>query len=180
MDTVTFNNKTFKIAIPASEINLAVEKIANQMNIELNGKDPVFISLLNGAFVFTADLLRKLNFYCALTFVKLSSYEGMRSTGEVKEILGLGEPIENRTVVIIDDVVDTGATIHHFKNKLIILNPKEIKVAAMFYKPGPYKYDVKIDYRGLQVGDEFVVGYGLDYDGYGRNLKDLYSLKIKN
>ncbi len=176
MNTVTYNNKTFKISITTDEIISAVERIADQMNLELLDKNPLFICILNGAFVFAADLLRKLNFNCEVEFVKIASYNGLESTGEVKEIFGLDKPIENRTIVIIDDIVDTGATLIRFTEKLKLQNPLNIKIAAIFYKPNAHKFDINIDYKGLPVDDSFVVGYGMDYNGMGRNLKDLYSL----
>ncbi len=177
MEEISLHNKVFKKFLSATEIEALIEKIAMSMEQDLALKTPIFICVLNGAFAFTADLMRKLNFEYQLSFVKLSSYSGHKTTGEVKEILGLDIEVKDRTVVVLDDIVDTGTTMFHFIKDLKSLKPKEIKLATMFYKPKACKYNIKIDYLGLEIGTEFIVGYGLDYNGLGRNYKDLYVLK---
>lgn len=177
MEEISLHNKVFKKLFSAAEMELAIERVANEMNHDLAHKTPLFLGILNGSFIFMADLIRKLNFNCQILFVKLSSYNGLQTTGEIKEIIGLNESIEGRTLVVVDDIVDTGSTMFHFINHLKTLNPMEIKLAAMFHKPGVSKYDLKIDYLGLEIGTDFIVGYGLDYNGLGRNYKDLYVLK---
>jgi len=173
------HNKRFIKCIQAETIEKAVDTIASAINSELADKKPLFISLLNGAFMFTADLLKQLDFECNVSFVKLSSYEGTETTGNIQQVIGLTESIEGRTIVVVEDIVDSGTTLFHFLNELRGMNPLEVKVAAMFYKPEACKHDIKIDYLGIKVPNDFIVGYGLDYNGLGRNYKDLYKLKTE-
>jgi hypoxanthine phosphoribosyltransferase len=142
----------------------------------MSDKKPLFICLLNGSFIFAADLLKRLDFSCIITFVKLRSYVGSESSGTVQEIIGLNESIENRTVVLVDDIIDTGTTISYLIKQLKEMKPAELKVATMFFKPDACKYSLKIDYLGMMIANKFVVGYGLDYNGLGRNYEDLYIL----
>ena len=177
MEELHIHQKTFVKCLPAETLESAVEAIALKMNRELIDKNPLFISVLNGAFMFTSDLMKLLKFNCHLTFVKVSSYEGSSSTGKVQTCIGLTENIKDRTVIILEDIVDSGTTLFHFVNDLKKQNPREIKIAAMFFKPNCCKYEIKIDYLGMEIPDNFVVGYGLDYNGLGRNYRDLYRLK---
>lgn len=174
---IIVHDKTFVQCLPAEYLEAAVDRIAFKMNRELTDKMPLFISLLNGAFMFTADLMRHIDFQCNISFVKLNSYSGLQSTGNVKQLIGLSESIEGRTIVIIEDIVDSGNTLFHFINELKLYKPLEIKVAVMFYKPDACKHKINIDYLGLEIPNDFVVGYGLDFDGLGRNYRDLYKLK---
>jgi hypoxanthine phosphoribosyltransferase len=176
LKTVLLHNKQFELFVPAEKIMLEVERIAESVNTDLSDKTPIFIGLLNGAFMFTTDLVKRFNGKCVVSFVKLSSYVGSQSTGNVEKLIGLKENIEGRTVVVVEDVVDSGITLFHFLKEIEVLKPAELKVAAMFYKPDSCKYNIKIDYLGMSIPDEFIVGYGLDYDGLGRNYKDLYKL----
>lgn len=176
MRTIEINGKVFQISISNEEINAAVDDIAKRMNRDLAGKKPLFIGLLNGAFMFCADLMKKIDFESNITFVKLKSYDGLQTSGKVLQTIGLTETIEGRTVVVIEDIVDSGATLNHFLDELKKLNPAVIKVATMFLKPAACKYNIKIDYLGIEIPNDFVVGYGLDFDGLGRNFKDLYKL----
>jgi hypoxanthine phosphoribosyltransferase len=170
-------DKTFVQFISAELIEQAVDQVAIKMNLELKDKCPLFIGLLNGAFVFAADLLKKLDFNCNISFVKLSSYKGTESTGSIEQQIGLKENIKDRCVVIIEDIVDTGTTLSYFINEIQTLKPSEIKIASMFYKPDACKCQIKIDYLGMEIPNDFVVGYGLDYNGFGRNYGELYKLK---
>ena len=177
MKTINLHNKTFEIFIPETEISAIVHAMANQIN-NSGIKNPLFIAVLNGSFLFAADIMRKINITnCEISFIKLSSYLGTESTGEVNELIGLGKNIRNRNVVILEDIIDTGITLE----KLISLLEKEevadIKVATLLFKPEAYKKDIEIDFIGESIANDFVVGYGLDYDEIGRNLPHIYKLK---
>lgn len=176
MKQIKLHDKTFELFITAEKINSAIEDMAIKMNSELTNKNPLFISILNGAFMFTSDLMKKLDFDCNLTFLKLSSYQGTSSTGEVKKLFGLNESIEGRTVIIIEDIVDTGITLEHIMKQLQELQPAEIKIATFLLKPDTFHGRVKPEYIGIEVPNDFIVGYGLDYNELGRNLKDIYVL----
>lgn len=177
MQTVQIKDKQFEIAIPAATIQQAVKTLADQMNVDLQGKSPLFIVVLNGAFMFASDLLKNISIPCEVSFVKLSSYNGTSSTGTIKELVGLQEDIKDRTVVIVEDIIDTGITMEMLVKQLKAKQPKELKVASFFLKPEALQKDVPLDYIALRIPNDFIVGYGLDYDGFGRNLADVYSLK---
>ena len=176
MKPVQIEDKTFHVIISRELIQQAVDAIALRMNKELHAKAPLFISLLNGSFMFTADLLKRLTFPCNVSFMKLASYSGDKSTGEVKQLVGLTENIEGRTVVVVEDIIDSGTTMNHLIKSLQELNPAEIIICSMFFKPDACKVPVQIDYLGMEIPDMFVVGYGLDFNGFGRNYPDLYAL----
>jgi hypoxanthine phosphoribosyltransferase len=175
--TLNIHNKTFQLAISEEVLQQAVDSVAFKMNSELAGKMPLFISILNGAFMFSSDVMKRINFPCNISFVKYASYKGSESTGNANQLFGLTENIEGRTIVILEDIVDTGTTLSGFIEYLRTFNPAEIKIAAMFFKPEACKVQIKIDYLGMEIPNHFVVGYGLDYDGLGRNYPDLYVLK---
>ena len=177
MKTVTLHNKTFEVFIPETEISAIVHSIANNIN-EARIKDPLFISVLNGSFMFSSDIIKKITIpNTEISFIKLSSYSGTESTGSVNKLIGLGQDIKNRNVVILEDIIDTGITLE----KIISLLEKEevadIKVAALLFKPDAYTKDINIDFVGKSIPNDFVVGYGLDYDQIGRNLPHIYKLK---
>jgi hypoxanthine phosphoribosyltransferase len=174
--SVRIKDKNFRICISSEEIQRAVKGIAGRMNRELEGKCPLFIVVLNGSFLFAADLMKSVTIDCEITFVKLSSYSGTGSTGTVKELVGLSEDPRGRTVVFLEDIVDTGVTLESLYAQIKKMGPEEVKVAALLHKPKAYTKNIPIDYVGLEVGNEFIVGYGLDYDGLGRNLRDIYKL----
>lgn len=174
MKTIKILDKDFQIYIPYEKINGAIVRIAEKMNEDLKGKEPLFISVLNGAFMFAADLFKELNFEAEISFVKFSSYQGMGTTGNVKKLIGLNESIEGRTVVILEDIVDSGYSMESLVAQLKALGPDEVKVATMLFKPKALVRDVKLDYVGLEIENDFIVGFGLDYNGRGRNLKDIY------
>lgn len=177
MKTVSIKDKAFELFLSQKEIETSIDKVADQMKKDLGDKDPLFICILNGSFMFASELMKRINTPLGLTFVKLSSYSGTSTTGSVKEILGLTESIEGRTVVIVEDIVDTGQTISTILEELGKKNPKEIKIATLLFKPNALEKDIKLDYVAMEIPNDFIVGYGLDYDGYGRNLPDIYKVK---
>ncbi|MFH1319863.1 MAG: hypoxanthine phosphoribosyltransferase [Bacteroidota bacterium] len=176
MDRVKIKDKEFEILLPSGKIQNAVKEMAEMMNVEFKGKNPLFISVLNGSFIFAADLLKKINIDCGISFVKLASYEGTATTGEIKTLVGLDENIKDRLVVILEDIVDTGNTIETLIAQLKAFKPAEVKIATLLFKPGAYEKDIKIDYIALEVPNDFLIGYGLDYDGLGRNYEEIYVL----
>lgn len=177
MKQVKLKDKEFKVSIPAEKIQSAIAEMAKKINKDYSDKNiPLFISILNGSFMFTADLFKHLDFVCEVTFLKLTSYKGTSSTGTVRQLIGVNESIEGRDVIILEDIVDTGITIEQILEQLKSFEPASIKVATMLFKPTAYQKDLKIDYIGMEIPDDFVVGYGLDYDGLGRNLPDIYIL----
>jgi len=169
-------DKPFKVYLTVDQIGAAVSEMAERMNLELENKSPLFVIVLNGAFMFASDLLKKITIDCGLSFVKVSSYEGISSTNRVKQLIGLDEDISGRTIVVIEDIVDTGVTIENIINYLLPKNPAAIKVATLLHKPDALIRNVTLDYVGIEVENKFLVGYGLDYDGEGRNLQDIYIL----
>lgn len=175
--SIQIKDKTFCPMISQADIQQAVKAVAEQINNELAGENPLFIGVLNGAFMFMGDLMKNVNIPCEITFVKLSSYNGITSSGKVKEVMGLAENVEGRTVVVVEDIVDTGLTMQQIINNLTLRKPKQIKTATFLQKPEAMKCDIKIDYVAMSIPNEFIVGYGLDYDGYGRNLRDVYVIK---
>lgn len=173
---MTLKDKTFRLSISETDIIKAVDAVAERMKRDLEGKKPLFVVMLNGAFMFAADLLKRVEVPGQIAFVRLSSYCGTASTGHVKEIIGLNEDIAGRTVVIIEDIIDTGLTMYNMVAKLTAMGVGELKIAALFYKPEALLYPVTVDYMAMSIHNDFIVGYGLDYDGYGRNLRDIYTL----
>lgn len=173
---ITIKDKQFKPFISAEKISDAVKNVATKINSDLKDEFPLFLGVLNGSFMFAADLLKEVTIPCEISFIKVASYHGTSSTGAVTELIGLSEDLSGRTVVIVEDIVDTGVTIEKLFNLLQRKNVKQVKVASALLKPGAYKKQFKIDYVGMEIGNDFVVGYGLDYDGQGRNLKEIYVL----
>jgi len=176
MKQVTIQNKTFGLFISAQEIDESIKVIADRINKRFQDSHPIFISVLNGAFMFTSDLLKKIDVPCELSFVKLSSYDGISSSGSVKELVGLKEDINNRHVIILEDIIDTGLTISAIIAQLKTKEPATITIATLLLKPDCLKEKLHIDHIAFSIPDKFVVGYGLDLDGYGRNLSDIYQL----
>ena len=175
MKTVRIKDKDFELSIPADVILKEVHKLSVRINEDLKGQNPLFLCVLNGSFIFAADLLKKVNIDCGISFIKLASYQGTSSTGDVRTVLGLDGEIKDRTVVVIEDIVDTGNTIEALVEQLKLFNPKTIKIATLLFKPDAYDKDIHIDYIALEVPNDFLVGYGLDYDGLGRNMESIYS-----
>ena len=176
MNTVQVKDKQFALYIPEEEILARVKELANRMNTDLAGKNPLFLVVLNGSFVFAADLLRDITIPCEITFVRVTSYEGVSSTGEVKQLLGLTQNIEGRTIIIIEDIIDTGLTMKELLRILKEKNPAEIHIASLLVKPDNLQVDLDIPYRCFDIANEFIVGYGLDYDHEGRNLRHIYQV----
>lgn len=177
MKTIKIKDKEFEIFIPAKKIYEAIDVIAEKMNKDLEGKNPLFVCVLNGSFMFAADLLKRITIPCEISFVRMSSYSGTSTTGDVKMIYGLEENIEGRTIVVVEDIVDTGNTMERMLKQLHALDPKEVKVSTLLFKPEALQHEVQLDYIALNIPCDFILGYGLDYDGYGRNLPDIYKLK---
>jgi hypoxanthine phosphoribosyltransferase len=181
MERITLYDKIFSKYISSREIQEAVKNVAEQINNDIKNEDlPVFLSILNGSFMFTADLMKYINSDCLLSFVKLSSYDGLSSKGEIKELIGLNFDLTGKTVIILEDIVDTGVTVEHLAGVILKYKPKQLKIATMLFKPDAYVKDIKLDYTGILVPNEFIVGYGLDYNGLGRNYPDIYKLVNSN
>ena len=168
--------REFTVSIPEAAIMQRVAQVAEQINNDLRDENPLFLAVLNGSFMFAADLLRGISIPCEIAFVRMSSYEGTSSTGKVKELLGLNEDISGRSVVVVEDIIDSGLTMKHLLQTLQQKGPKQVKVASLLVKPGNLKVDLDIPYCCFEIPNEFIVGYGLDYDGYGRNLRDIYTV----
>jgi hypoxanthine phosphoribosyltransferase len=177
MDVVTINGLNFQIFISSEQIEKRLDEMAAEINKRFEHQQPVFVSVLNGAFMFTSDLLKKITIPCEVSFVKVSSYEGTQSTGMVKQLVGLTEDIEDRSVIILEDIVDTGFTMQDLLVQLRDKNPARITIATLLQKPDALEVPLKVDYIGFEIPNAFVVGYGLDLDGLGRNLPHIYQLK---
>ena len=176
---IQLHDKQFVPFISEEEINFAIKSMAKQMDDDFFDETPVFIGVLNGSFMVLSDLVKNYRGMCEVSFVKMASYEGTQSTNHVKELIGLNQNLEGRTVVIVEDIVDTGNTIEALKAILKSQKVKHLKIATLFFKPDAYKKDIKLDYVGIRIPDKFIVGFGLDYNGLGRNLQDIYQLAEK-
>lgn len=176
MNTVKIHDKEFQISIPAEKIQRRIAELGKQISNEMNGKRPLFVAVLNGSFLFAADLLKNISCECEISFVRVSSYAGTQSTGSVKNLVGLNEKIDRRTIILVEDIVDTGDTAVYLIDELKKNNPADIRIASLLLKPKALKHALKVDYTGFEVPNDFLVGYGLDYDGLGRNLNDIYTL----
>ena len=176
MNKIQVQDKEFELFINAETINNVVTELARKLNEDLKGKNPLFLVVLNGAFIFASDLIKKITVDCEVSFVKLSSYAGTRSTSMVKELLGLNEVVKGRTVVVIEDIIDTGITMAGMISKLREMEAGEVLIVTCLFKPEAFAKDFTIDYIGMEIPNKFIVGYGLDYDGYGRNLPDIYKV----
>lgn len=173
---IQLHDKKFEIFIAAEEIDFALKNLANQIQDDFLDDIPVFIGVLNGSFRVLSDLMKHYNMPCEVCFVKLSSYEGTKSTHEVKQLIGVNQDLSGRSVVVVEDIVDTGNTVEELKVILKKQHVKHFKIATLFLKPDAYQKDIKLDYVGIRIPNKFIVGYGLDYDGLGRNLNDVYQL----
>lgn len=170
------HDKSFSKYILNDDIQKKVSELATRINSELDGKKPVFVVVLNGAFIFASDLLKQVTIDCEIAFVKLSSYQGTQSSGVVQQIFGLDMDIKGRTIVVIEDIVDTGLTLDRFLKTLREMEPADVRVATCLLKPEPFNEKFTVDYLCFSIPNEFVVGYGLDYDGLGRNSGDIYKI----
>jgi len=176
MSQIRVHDKNFEIYLPEAAIRERVQEIASAINRDYAGKKPLFIAILNGSFMFASDLFRQLTIEAELCFIKLASYKGMKSSGKVVTSIGLEEDLFGKDVIIVEDIVDTGKTLHDFMPKLMHQQPRSLKIAALLHKSEATTYPLHIDYIGFDIPNKFVVGYGLDYDGLGRNLKEIYQV----
>lgn len=176
MSIVKIKDLTFKTFIPEEEIQKHVKEVADKINHDMAGKNPLFLAVLNGSFVFAADLMRDVTIPSEISFVKLASYEGTASTGDVKEVIGLNVDLKGRTVVIVEDIIDTGHTMESMIATLKAKGPDSIHICTLLVKPGKLQAPLNIDYTAMSIPNDFIVGYGLDYDQQGRNLRDIYTL----
>lgn len=179
MNLVKIKDKSFNLFISNEEIKKEILRVANQLNEDLKDKNPLFLGILNGAFMFAGELFQHLNIDCEISFLKISSYSGTSTTGKIKQLIGFNEDIKDRTVIILEDIVDTGHTIDYLVKLLKEKEPKEILITTLLYKPDKYEYKdkYKINYCCFNIPNEFIIGYGLDYDGYARNLDSIYKIK---
>lgn len=175
-DSWKLHDKTFVKYMTERKIQAGVRKLSAILNNEYKDKKPLFVIVLNGSFIFASDLLKRITVDCEIAFVKVSSYRGTNSTGQVQEIIGLDIPVEGRYVILVEDIVDSGLTIVKLIDKLRKLKASDIKIAACLLKPEAYKMDYPIDYVCFRIPNDFVVGYGLDYNGLGRNSADIYKI----
>lgn len=176
MNKIKVLDKKFVSYIPQKVIEDAIQKIANQINVDMKDKNPLFLVMLNGAFMFAAQLFKNLTIDCETSFVKYSTYSGTQCNNEVKELIGLDASVKNRNIVIVEDIIDTGFTMNSCLKKLEGMGAASIKLAVMLFKPNTFKFNYKIDYIGMNIGNEFIVGYGLDYNEHGRNYSSIYKL----
>jgi hypoxanthine phosphoribosyltransferase len=176
MKEIRVLDKTFREFISEEDILRRIHQLADSINRDFKGKEVVFLGILNGAFLFASDLFRRIDLKAQISFVKLASYEGTKSSGTVKELIGWNEDIKNKYIIVIEDIVDTGNTLERIVDELVIRKVSGIRIATLLLKPEAYKKDIPVDYVGFEIPNNFVVGYGLDYDGYGRNLSSIYTL----
>ena len=176
MEQITVIDKTFEVSIKETVIKQRIRELAQQMSRDLDGKNPLFLAVLNGAFIFAADLMREMTIPCEISFVKLASYQGTTSTGSIKEVIGINEDLTNRNIIILEDIVESGLTIKRMIEQIGTRNPASVQVCTLFFKPEKLKEDLKLDYVAFSIPNDFILGYGLDYDQQGRQLKDVYSL----
>ena len=176
MSIVKIKDKSFKVSIPESDIKARVKELAQQMSKDLEGKNPLFLAVLNGSFIFAADLMREMTIPCEISFVKLASYQGITSTGKIKEVIGINEDLNGRTVVIVEDIVESGQTMKRMVESIGTRNPDSVKICTLFFKPEKLKEELTLDYVAFRIPDDFILGYGLDYDQQGRGLKDVYTI----
>ncbi len=176
MSIIQVKDKKFTPYLTVQQIKEQVNRLAEEINRDYEGKRPLFIAILNGSFMFASDLFKELSIECEICFIKLASYKGTKSTGQVITSIGLDATLKERHVIIIEDIVDTGKTLNEFLPQLWDQQPASLKIAALLHKPDSLAFPIKIDYLGFNVPDKFLLGYGLDYDGYARNLKEIYIL----
>lgn len=176
MNSIKINDKKFEVSIPESFIREKVSALAARISADLAGKNPLFLGVLNGSFMFAADLFRDITIPAQISFVKLASYEGTASTGVIKEVIGLSESIKDRCIVIVEDIIDSGLTMQKLVENLGTREPSEIHICTLLLKPNNLKVPLTVDYVALEIPNDFIVGYGLDYDGWGRNSRDIYTV----
>lgn len=177
MDRVTVNGKSFRMSIPEADILREVDRVAAELNRDMADANPIFLCVLNGAFMFAADLMKRVTMPCEISFVKLSSYAGTQSTGDVRQLIGLSDSLRGRNVVIVEDIVDSGLTMLHLLDLVREHEPRDVRICSLLVKPDKLKVDLHVDYVAMEIPNDFIVGYGLDYDGMGRNLPSIYTLE---
>ncbi|MBS5527657.1 MAG: hypoxanthine phosphoribosyltransferase [Prevotella sp.] len=176
MAVINILDKKFETSYPEEEILKRVKAVADRINTDMAGKNPLLLAVLNGSFMFAADLMRMITIPCEISFVKLASYQGTTSTGEIKEVIGINEDLTGRTVIIVEDIVESGLTMKRMIDTLGTRNPASIHICTLLLKPEKLKIDLNIEYAAMEIPNDFIVGYGLDYDQQGRNLRDIYTL----
>ena len=176
MSVITVHDKSFGPYLSEEQIQQRVKELAEKINTDYAGKRPLFIAILNGSFMFAADLFKNLEIPAELCFIKLASYKGLKSSGNVVTSIGLEDDLFDKDVIIVEDIVDTGKTLHNFLPKLMHQQPRSLKIVSLLHKSSATEFPLQLDYTGFDIPDKFVVGYGLDYDGLGRNLKEIYQL----
>lgn len=176
MDRIIVKDKTFEVSIPYADIQKRCDEIAMELNNRFNGKRPLFVVVLNGAFLFASEVFRRMNIECEISFIRVSSYAGTASTGQIRNVLGLNADIKGRPVIILEDIVDSGDTAVYLIDELKKAAPSELIFVSLLLKPDALHHPVKLDYVGFEVPNDFLLGFGLDYDGLGRNLNDIYKL----
>ncbi|MFO8054104.1 MAG: hypoxanthine phosphoribosyltransferase [Bacteroidales bacterium] len=177
MQEVQIKDKVFQLYIPQERIERRIAFLAQKISRDMHGKDPLFLVVLNGAFMFASELFKNLSIPCQVCFARFSSYQGTESTKEVKELIGIPENLRGRHIVITEDIVDTGLTVEQIQKKLHLQQPASVRIATLLFKPEAFEKNYSTDYTGMEIVNDFVIGYGLDYNGYGRNLADIYKLK---
>lgn len=176
MDTIKIRDKSFRISIPEAEIKQRVKALAEEMSHDLEDKNPLFLAVLNGAFIFAADLMREMTIPCEISFVKLASYQGTTSTGKVQEVIGINEDLSGRSVIIVEDIVESGQTMKQMIEQIGTRNPASVQICTLFFKPDKLQANLSLDYVAFRIPDDFIVGYGLDYDQAARGLKNVYTI----
>lgn len=176
MKELQVKDKRFAVSIPEAELQKEIRRVAAEITKDMQGKEPLFMPVLNGSFIFASDLLREIPIPCEVSFIKLASYQGTQSTGEIREVIGLTQDITGRHVIIVEDIIDSGLTMAHMIDTLQRQNPASISVCSMLVKPDALKVKVPIAYCCMEIPNDFIVGFGLDYDGFGRNTRDIYTL----
>ena len=176
MSNIQINGKTFVPSIPEAEILKRVKAVADRINKDMAGKNPLLLAVLNGSFIFAADLMRMITIPCEISFVKLASYQGTTSTGKIKEVFGINEDLTNRTVIIVEDIIESGLTMKRMIESLGTRNPESIHICTLLLKPDCLQVDLDIEYAAMEIPNDFILGYGLDYNQQGRNLRDIYTI----
>ncbi|MDR3367427.1 MAG: hypoxanthine phosphoribosyltransferase [Prevotellaceae bacterium] len=178
MKQIQLHDRVFRMSIPEQEIDRAIQAVADKINADYKDSDslPLFLSVLNGSFMFAAGLVKRIAFPCEISFVKLASYHGERSSGKATELIGISDALVGRDIIVVEDIVDTGNTYESLMATLMRHNPRSVKIAAMLLKPEVYQKTLPVDYVAMQIANDFIVGYGLDYNGLGRNLPDIYTM----
>jgi hypoxanthine phosphoribosyltransferase len=174
LSRVSLHDKQFRPYLRADELANAVDNLASRLNVDYAGRQPLFVVVLTGAFMFASDLLKRITVPCEIVFIRVASYEGEASSGVVQEVLGLREDVQGRDLIIVEDIVDTGTTMHYLLPRLRAQGPASVEIATLFFKPASLRHELALNYVALEIPNDFVVGYGLDYDGLGRNLPDVY------